>query len=310
MKKIIVTTYPFNEGNYRFEYLRGMGYEILFNEYKRKMSPSEVLTVMEIENPEIIIAGTEKYDSDLLDVCTNLKMISRVGIGMDSVDLEETNKRGIPVTNTPDAPTNAVAELTICQIINCLRKVGDISHDLKSKDGWNRYIGRSIKDSKIGIIGCGRIGSTIIKMLQGFNPHVIYIDDIDIDKTFFSYDNVLVSNKEEILKECDIISLHIPADKENIDFITSKEFNTMKKDAVLINTSRGGIVNENNLYNWLYNNKLASAAVDVFEQEPYKGELKNLDNISLTPHLGSCTLRSRIDMENESIKNVIEYISK
>tara|TARA_R110000772_G_scaffold20466_1_gene56647 strand:+ start:10086 stop:11012 length:927 start_codon:yes stop_codon:yes gene_type:complete len=308
MKKIIVTTYPFNEDNENFNKLRKMGYDIQFNLYKRKMTPSEVLMVMELENPDIIIAGTEKYDVNLLDACEDLRMISRVGIGMDSVDLIETSKRNITVSNTPDAPTNAVAELTICQMINCLRRVEQISQDLKKKSGWNRYIGRDIQNSSIGIIGCGRIGRSVIEKLKGFSPKLIYIHDIDINETFI--DGTLVSNKEEILIDCDIISLHIPFDSSTENYITEKEFGMMKKDAVLINTSRGGIVNENNLYNWLYNNELASSAIDVFENEPYKGELKSLDNISLTPHLGSCTIQSREDMENESIKNVIEYLNK
>ena len=307
MKKIIVTTYPFNEDNENFKKLKKMGYDIQFNLYKRKMSPSEVLTVMELENPDIIIAGTEKYDANLLDACKDLRMISRVGIGMDSIDFEETSKRNIAVSNTPDAPTNAVAELTICQMINCLRRVERISQDLKKKSGWDRYIGRDIQNSNIGIIGCGRIGRSVIEKLKGFNPKLIYIEDIDMNKTFI--DGTLVSDKEEILRDCDIITLHIPFDESTENYITDKEFSMMKKDACIINTSRGGIINENNLYNWLYNNELASASIDVFENEPYKGELKTLDNISLTPHLGSCTIQSRKDMEDESIKNVIEYLS-
>jgi D-3-phosphoglycerate dehydrogenase len=308
MRKIIVTTYPFNEDNVNFDKLREMGYDIQFNLYKRKMSPSEVLMVMESENPDIIIAGTEKYDANLLDACKDLRMISRVGIGMDSVDSIEASKRNVIVTNTPDAPTNAVAELTICQMINCLRRVESVSQDLKRNAGWDRHIGREIENCNIGIIGCGRIGRAVIKKLKGFNPKNIYVHDIDYNK--YPVEGAEVSDKEGILRDCDVISLHIPLTPHTENYITDIEFNIMKEDAVLINFARGGIVNENNLYNWLYNNTLASSAIDVFDEEPYTGELKTLDNVSLTPHLGSCTRQSRKDMENESIKNVIEYLNK
>lgn len=307
--KLIVTTYPFDEINSSFEELKKMGFKILFNEYKRKMNPTEVKSLMKKENPDIIIAGTENYDINLLDVCTNLKMISRVGIGMDSVDLNECKNRNIIVTNTPDGPTNAVSELTIAQMINCIRRIPDINNQLK-KGSWDRFIGRDIQNSTIGIIGCGRIGNSVIKKLNGFDTKIKIYDINKWISAQVSCDiaNCDISSKQEILETCDIISLHIPLTDETLNYIDETEFKIMKKDCVLINTSRGGIVNENNLYKWLYNNKLASAAVDVFEEEPYKGKLKKLTNIVLTPHLGSCTVQGRVDMENESIKNVIKFI--
>lgn len=304
--KIIVTTYPFKEDSSYIKELKDMEHQVSFNPYKRKMSPTEVKSLMEKENPDIIIAGTEKYDSDLLDTCTNLKMISRVGIGMDSVDLEETEKRGIYVTNTPDAPTNAVAELTIGQMINSLRRVEQISNDLKN-GGWDRHIGKELKNSKVGIIGCGRIGKSVIKKLKGFDVKEILMYDID-QTTYSHIENTTISDKNNILKECDIISIHIPYNDDNHDYITSKEFSLMRNGSILINMSRGGIINENNLYNWLYNNEDSYACIDVFEKEPYGGNLTNLVNISLTPHLGSCSMKSREEMEFHSVKNVIEYL--
>ena len=133
-------------------------------------------------------------------------MISRVGIGMDSIDFEETDKREIIVTNTPDAPSNAVAELTIGQMINGLRKVEIISNDLKNNGGWNRYIGGDLRNAKIGVIGCGRIGSNVVKKLvNGFGTYQIYVHDIDIHQSA-KLNGVSISNKEEILRECDIIT--------------------------------------------------------------------------------------------------------
>lgn len=309
MKKIIVTTYPFDEDNPLFDDLRKMGYRIIFNLYKRKMTPSEIGMLMEIENPDIIVAGTEKYDKDLLDVCTNLKMISRVGIGMDSIDQSETEKRGIYVSNTPDGPTNAVAEYTIGQMINCLRGIERVGYSLKHKNGWERYIGKSIKGSNVGIIGYGRIGRSVAEKIRSFNPNKIYIHDPYIGDSDIEND-LVISTKKDILKKCDIISLHVPGGEENRNYISQDDFSIMKKDSILVNASRGGVVNEDDLYVWLSHNPECSAAMDVFDKEPYDGNLKSLDNISLTSHIGSYTKGARIEMENQSIKNVIEYLIK
>jgi len=260
----------------------------------------------------MIIAGTEMYISEVLDLCPNLKLISRVGIGMDSVDLEACNERGIKVTNTPDAPTNAVAELIIGQILTLARNINRADAKIKM-GGWKRYIGREIRNCNVGIIGCGRIGSSVLEKIKAFGPNKIYINDIikekvkdklvpvEIDKIFFA-------SKEEILKECDIISIHIPFSEENKGFISKSELEIIKKNSIIINSSRGGIINEEDLCLWLRENKDASAAIDAFVVEPYVGELRELKNTLLTSHMGSCSKQSREDMEAQSIGNVITFL--
>ena len=299
MIKVIVTTFPFNYGEKFFKNTNfGYHIQIKYNEIKRKYTREEHIEVIKKEQPDVIIAGTEKYDKEILSMMPNLKMISRVGIGIDGIDLSECAKRGIIIKNTPDAPTNAVAELTVCQILNMLRKIQNVSNDMIYKERWNRYIGRELKNCSVGIIGFGRVGKSVYKKLKNFNCK-IYYNDIKDDKS---------TDIDHIFKNCDIITLHIPLeDKEicNINFITKRELNMMKENVRLLNMSRGGIINEDHLYDFLLKNKKSTIAIDTFENEPYKGKLTELGNVYLTPHLGSCTIASRIAMEEQAIENFL-----
>lgn len=277
-------------------------HDIHYNNKKKKLSNEELLNFINLTNPDIIIAGTEAYNKKILDSSTNLKIISRVGIGLDSVDLEECKRKDIKIENTPDAPSNAVAELTLGQILNAIRRIQDV--DLSVRDGrWLRHVGKDLRDCVVGIIGYGRIGYKVASMLKHLCKD-LYVCDIDETKK-------IEFNKSDlnfILSNCDIITFHIPFNKGNKNLITSKELSLLKEDCVLINTSRGGIINEMDLYTWLLNHENAIAAVDVFEQEPYSGDLATLRNCYLTPHLGSCTVKSRRDMEVGAVENIIKYL--
>ncbi|MBD3262471.1 MAG: hypothetical protein GF334_12535 [Candidatus Altiarchaeales archaeon] len=304
--KTIVTTHPYGCPEVApLEYLKSMGIEPTLNSVGRKYSKDELKDTLIKECPDIIIAGTEKYNADVLDLIPNLKMISRVGIGLDSVDLDECVKRNITVTYTPDAPSNAVAELTLCQMLNMLRRVQVVSHCLKD-GGWKRFIGRDIRDCNVGIIGVGRIGSLMIEKLQGMKPRRIFINDI-VEERMHDRVRCESATKHQILRGCDIVTIHIPLNAENLGYISEKDFKLMKRDACIINMSRGGIINEEDLFAWLSNNPDASAAVDTYEEEPYKGSLVKLSNAYLTPHLGSCTRKSRFDMEMSAAEEVVNF---
>jgi D-3-phosphoglycerate dehydrogenase len=305
--KIVVTTYPFGTEDERpLKVLKGLDFSL--NQKKRKYSHEELIAVLKEENPDIIIAGTEGYDNEALDICPNLKMISRVGIGLDSLNLSECQRRNIIVTHTPDAPSGAVAEITIGQMINMSRNIQNVA------GSWERYIGKEIRSCNIGIFGCGRIGKLVIDKLQGLKPRRIFVNDIDIAKTE-GLDRCEYADKPQILLNSDIVSLHIPlADPsldpqyDNRDFITKSDLDLLPDDAMIINTSRGGIINEADLCEWLKESNRAKAAIDVFEDEPYEGELLSLKNACLTPHLASCTVKSRLDMEVGAAEEVVNFI--
>jgi D-3-phosphoglycerate dehydrogenase len=304
--KIMVTTYPFGSTNSTPK-KQLEGHTVFYNDQLRKYTQEELIERLKSFQPDIIIAGTENYTSEILDLVPNLKMISRVGIGLDSIPIKECKKRGITVAYTPDAPSNAVAELTIGQMINSLRHTQYT--DLALRDyKWDRYIGRELRDCNVGIIGCGRIGSLVIEKLNGLKPRRIYVNDIDYEKAK-NMPRSEYAKKMQILSECDIISLHIPFNIQNRNFISKNEFHIMKTNVNLINMSRGGIVNEHNLYKFLSENQNATASVDVFNEEPYKGKLLKLPNTYLTPHLGSCTETSRFHMEVGAVEEVLNFIN-
>ncbi len=315
--KIVVTTSPFGANSEEPMKLLDCGMStVVKNSVGRKFSRQEHLDFIGIHNPHIIVAGTEIYDKAALDMAPDLKLISRVGIGTDGIDFEECRKRGIIVCNTPNAPSNAVAELAIMQMLNMLRKIQNVSEDMHRRDKWNRYIGRELKSCRVGIIGMGRCGKIVCKLLEQFEC-VIDLNDINLDtieyRDLVDYVNCYTRTKEEIFKNCDIITIHIPLKDETIDnhdFITRKELDMMKPGVRLLNLSRGGIINEKDLFEWLKDNPKACCAVDAFEKEPYFAELSKLGNAYLTPHIGSCTIQSRYDMETQAAQQVNNYIYK
>lgn len=302
---ILVTTNPFGDPNPApREFLKE--YNPSYNETGAKYSTEEHHKVIKDINPNIIIAGTEVYDSDTLDLVPNLKMIARVGIGLDSVDLTECAKRNIIVTYTPDAPSNAVAELTIAQMINGLRR-NHLMNTYVKNSIWSRFIGREIRSCDIGIVGMGRIGHLVAYKLAGMKPRRVIINDIN-PGVCIGVERCEFEPKLRLLCSSDIVTLHIPFNSTNKNFIAKKELALMKPDAILINTSRGGIVNEQDLYDHLKTHKDFVAFTDVFENEPYFGPLQDLNNSILTPHLGSCTKKSRFGMEMGAASDAINYI--
>lgn len=310
MSEIIVTTAPYGQKDpapRTFLQNRGqmVGWSVSYNETDRKYAPDELTAVLRKEKPSVIVAGTETYDEHTLDLCPNLEMIARVGIGLDSVDLDECRRRGVVVTHTPDAPTNAVAELTITQILTLLRRTHVADSDLR--DGrWRRFIGRELQSCRVGVIGAGRIGSLVIRRLSAFHPRAILYHDLDARQAQFLEHTW--ASKEAILRECDVVTIHIPMNENNLNYLDVSELAMLRDDAVIINTSRGGVINENALYRWLQARPRASAAVDVFEEEPYTGKLLDLPNVLLSPHLGSCSRKSRLGMEWGAAVSVGEHL--
>ncbi|EMO24097.1 phosphoglycerate dehydrogenase [Leptospira santarosai] len=308
--KIFISTYPFGFYNPEpMEILNRAGWEIVTNPLKRKLTALEVSEFA--KEADGIIAGTEDL-TPLIHKNRNLKIISRVGIGLDSVPLNLCKERGIAVTYTPDAVTMAVVELTIGLMISSTRRVVLAHQELKN-GGWSRFTGKRLGESTIGIIGIGRVGLNVIRILSEFNPKMILMNDLKDKRKEVS--EILNSKsipyrfveKDEIYSASDIISLHVPLSHKTKNLIGDREFNLFSKDSFLINTARGGIVNEVDLYNALKSNRIGGAAIDVFEQEPYKGNLTELDNIILTEHMGSCSYDCRLLMEKGSAEEIVRF---
>ncbi|NCC55788.1 MAG: 3-phosphoglycerate dehydrogenase, partial [Erysipelotrichia bacterium] len=279
------------------------GFELRVNNHGRKITSSEL--AHDISDSEILIAGTEKITEEVFQNAPNLKLISRVGIGLDGINFDLCKKYGVRVAYTPDAPTIAVAELCMGLILDLARKI--TYTDKAIKEGiWNRHMGMLLYGKTVGIFGMGRIGKSLIHLLSSFNVQFLVYDVVP-DLAFGRLYNVEFVSKEELLKQSDIISVNIPLKNDTQDFITLRELKMMQEHAILINTARGGIVNENDLYIALQENVIAGAAVDVFEEEPYKGNLSQLENVILTCHMGASTIDSRTNMEVEAIEEAIRF---
>ena len=306
--KIFVSTVPFADVDPRpREALRGAGAELVINPLNRKLTESDLEAL--IGDYEILIAGTEPISESVLEKANRLKLIVRVGIGLDSVDLRAARKRDILVSYTPDAPSPAVAELTIGLMIDLLRST-HVSNLRMHKGEWYRYFGRRLSEVIIGVIGAGRIGSRVIKHLRGFNCRQILVNDIDtqISLPYHPTCTLERATKEQIYQEAEVISLHVPLTPKTRSLISEKELGQMRPDALLINTSRGGIVNEQDLFEALKKQQIGGAAIDVFEQEPYTGNLSTLENCLLTAHMGSMSVDCRTQMEIEACQEAVRFI--
>lgn len=271
------------------------------NPYGRKLSSEELLDLA--KEHDGVIAGTELYSSDVLEKLPHLKIISRCGVGMDTVDTDVCESLGIKYNNTPTSVTPAVAELTLGLILALSRKICLMNHDVKIGE-WNKVMGNLVNKKTIGIIGLGRIGKYLAKLLSPFGVEIIAYDVFQ-DEEWADQNNVRYVELDELMRRSDIITLHLPYSKDNHHIINKDRLSLMKNNSCLINIARGGLVDEEYLYMILEDGSICGAALDVFETEPYLGKLRDLQNVILTPHVGSYAMEARVSMELEATNNLI-----
>ena len=307
MAKVLITTIPFGDKNHLpLDMLENEGIEFLINPFNKKITEDQLADL--VTDFDVIIAGTEPITEKVMKRASHLKFISRVGIGLDSVDLIASQKCGIKVSYTPNAPSPAVAELTIGLMLSLLRSI-HVSNSQMHQGEWYRHFGRRLEEVTIGIIGVGRIGTHVLNKIKGFNTSKFMVNDILPNKNLDSEFELEWTSKEKIYRDADIISLHLPLTHLTKNLIRKKHLQQMRPDALLINTSRGGIINEVDLYEVMNSGHLSGAAIDVFEQEPYKGNLREIERCILTAHIGSMSVDCRMRMEIESTKEAIRFLS-
>jgi len=304
-KRVLITTSPFAETDAAaLQLLESEGISYTLNPFGRRLREHELA---ELIGPyEVLIAGTEPITESVLRRAPSLRLIAHTGIGLDNIPLAAARARSIAVTYTPSAPSPAVAEFTIGQMLALLR--GTVGADHGMRHGvWNRWVGRRLSGLTVGVIGVGRVGRLVIRHLQAFNPIRILANDLIIDDAFANQNGCVWTDKETIFREADIITLHVPLTRQTRHMIGERELEGMKLHAILLNTSRGGIVNESALAAALRARPTFSAAVDVFEDEPYNGELTQLKNCLLSCHMASCTRDCRLQMELQAAEEVVRY---
>ncbi|MHA1505637.1 MAG: phosphoglycerate dehydrogenase [Candidatus Asgardarchaeia archaeon] len=279
------------------------------NPYDRKMSKEELIQMA--KDAEILVVGNDKIDEEVMDKCKKLRLIARHGIGVDNIDLKAATERGIIVTYTPQANSESVADFTIGLMISLSRKIIKANNDTKRGDiKVTEYIGSEIYKKTLGVIGLGAIGSRVAKRAKGFDMRVLAYDPY-ASKEKAEELGVELVDKDYLLKESDFVTLHVPLTPETEGMIGERELKLMKKTAFLINTSRGGVVDERALHKALEEGWIAGAALDVYVKEPPDPDdpIVKLEDTITTPHIAAYTMEALCRMGMMIAEDVMKFLN-
>ena len=287
---VAVTSRSFSTNQFLVKKLKESYPNVSLNLTGKTLKENELVKFL--ANADKAIVGIEIIDKDILDQLPKLKLISKYGVGLNNLDLDECKKRNIQIKFQPGSNKQSVAEFTLLLMLNSLRQVHNNKTEI-IEGNWTQAKGQELKGKKIGIIGFGNIGSCLVSLLKPFGNKILFFDErkfssAEIDK--FDDKNLKQASISEVLSTSDIVSIHIPLSSGTKNMINKNAFKQMKESIILINTSRGGIVDEVELYKFLKNNNLAFASFDVFEHEPaFKSPLLKLDNFFASSHRASLT---------------------
>ena len=304
MSKVLITTSSFSLGNFaQAKSLHDAGISIEVNPHGRRLSEDEVAELVATD-VIAILAGLEPLTDRVLSNAKSLRVIARCGTGLDSVDLQAASRLGIDVFNTPDAPTQAVAELTIAHMLNSLRHISTTDSNMRSGK-WTPTMGSLLATKTVGLIGVGRIGSAVAKLAQAFGARVIGFDPV-----VSSHNSVELLSLDEVLDQSDIVSLHVPINDQTHHILNASAISRMKPGSIVVNVSRGGLIDESALHDALKSQHLSGAALDCFEDEPYSGPLLQIPGVHVTAHMGSYARETRDLMEVEASTNLVNGLRK
>ncbi len=280
-------------------------WEITFPE-KEIMSKEEIIRLLP-EYDVMLAIFHAPIDREILDAGKKLKLISNYGVGYNNIDIEYARKKGIAVTNTPKSVNNPTAELSLSLMLSAARRVAECNLKIRTEKenmwGTMHNLGIGLENKTLGIIGMGNIGKNVALKAKAFGMQIIYYND---RTEVPGYRRV---NLETLLKESDFISLHTPLTPQTRHLIGEHELSLMKPTTILINTARGAIIDEKALAKALTQRRITGAALDVFEDEPHITEtLYGLDNVILTPHIGTGTIDARIAMGQEALDNIHHFL--
>ncbi len=304
--KILITPRSFASISKKpMEMLKGKGYEIVKNETGKPLNNKEMSEL--IEDVDGIIIGIDDLNAGIIKQAYNLNVISKYGVGVDNIDITAATTQGIVVTNTPKANIDAVADLTFALMLALARRIPEADRETKAGN-WKKFIGTSVWRKKLGVIGLGKIGRQVVKRARGFEMEILCYDIIQ-DEEFARQFGVRYVDLETLLKESDYITIHTPLNNATKGIIGYKELEMINENAFLINTSRGGIIDEKALYDALKNNKIKGAALDSYKDEPLKNSpLVELKNIIMTSHNGAYTKEAINNMGVQAAQNLIDVL--
>ena len=288
------------------------GYKIEINKHNRVLSKKEIIDGLKGKDGLISLL-TDNIDDEVINSEPKLKMIANYAVGYNNIDIKAASKNGIPVSNTPNVLTDTTAEMAWALLFSVSRRIveGDkFTRDGKFK-GWDPMLmlGQDISNKTLGIFGTGRIGTSFGLKSRGFSMNILYYD-YKINEILENRLNAKKVEKSELIKKSDFISIHLPLNKSTYHFIGSKELKNMKKNAILINTSRGPIIDEEALSLALKEKWIFGAGLDVYEKEPQiNSKLLKLKNIIIQPHSASATIKTRSNMAIIAAKNMKEGLN-
>ncbi|MBO5565302.1 MAG: D-2-hydroxyacid dehydrogenase [Lachnospiraceae bacterium] len=290
-------------------------------EVETKILPSHDELKELIADIDVLIMRVDpKITKDILDAANNLKVIGVCSVGLNHIDLDAAKEKGIEVYNAPGLNANAVAELTISKMLDISRGTMEANNDVKVKHEWDKYKfeGRELRGRTVGIMGFGRIGRRVGELARAFHMNVIAYDPY-LKPEDFEKENAKGMSVEELLKEADYITIHVPLTDETKDLVSAKSIETMKDDAVVLNMSRGGIVNEKDMYEALKAGKIGGYATDVLENElagegltgndEFTSPLFECENFIVSPHLGAQTVDAAHDIGVFIVGKIKEVLS-
>ncbi len=303
-----VTTVAFSKDQELVSNLNKAGFKkVLINIPQRRFTKDELIEFL--SQCDIAIVGLDKITEEILSQVPKLKAISKYGVGLDNIDFEACKRHDVEILHTEGVNKRSVSELALGCILNLSRNIYVTSNDLKNGK-WNKSGGTQISGKTFGIIGVGHIGKDLIKLLKAFECKILVNDIID-QSDYYKVNNLIESSKEDIFKKSDIITIHTPLTNDLKYLINKETLSLMKAEAIVINTARGGLINQEDLKWALKNNIIAGAAMDAYEIEPPEDkELISLPNLITTPHIGGNSKEAVNAMGLAAINNVIQFCQK
>lgn len=294
--KVVVGASSFaDSSNKPMQMLEEKGVEIVKNPFGRRLTEEEIID--HLKDADGLLAGLEPLNEKVFEKCPNLKAIARIGIGVDNVDFDAAKKYGIKVSNTPDGPTQAVAEMTITALLMLLHQVVPMNEAVHN-GAWKKRIGQSIQGVKVLVIGYGHIGKATTQLLKSLGAEVMI------------YDKYLVAEStctlEEGLRNADVVSLHVSGKDE---VLGKGELGMLRDGVFILNSARGTLINEDALYDGLQSGHIGGFWGDALWKEPYEGKMRECKNAILTPHICTYTMTCRESMESQAVENLLRDLN-
>lgn len=305
--KILVTPTSFQpgSGNPALETLQSVYPDLVFNPAKRPLTEDELIPLL--QDCDGYIAGLDFVTEKVLRACKKLKVVSRYGVGFDRVDIAAAKELGIAVTNTPGVNSEAVAELSMALILSLVRRVPYLDTQTKANQ-WIRSTGTELAGKTLGIVGLGAIGKIVARCAKGFDMKVIAYDPY-IQETYCTEHGIGIRDLDTLIREANVISLHLPLNDQTYHIIDKAAIEKMQPGTIVVNASRGAIIDEDAAYDALLSGQLGGLGLDAFENEPpTDSKLLTLNNVVATPHTGAHTAEATLKMANASVANLIDVL--